>query len=101
MCRGQGLPWVFSSIAQPCLLLLLYYMCTYAWCVVSGGKGKCFGVSVLHPLVYGFWGSVSGSAFTHSAILPALALKPSLSLNLEVRDPLVSEPPVLGDVYRL
>lgn len=75
-------------------------MCTYAWCVVSGGKGL-FGVSVLHPLVYGFRGSVSGSAFTHSAISPTLALRPYLSPNLELRDPLVSEPPVLGDVCRL
>lgn len=68
-----GVALGISSIAQPCVLLLYVYICMVC---CEWRKGQLFGVSVLHPLVYGFRGSVSGSAFTLLAISLALALKP-------------------------
>lgn len=88
-------------LQSPNLVYYYCYMCTYAWCVVSGSKGNRFGVCVLQHLCMDSGDQSLAVPLTHSASSPALALKSSLSLNLELRDPLVSEPPVLGNVYRL
>lgn len=99
MCGGQGLPWVFLQSSN--LVYYYCYMCTYAWCVVSGAKDNFLEFVFSTHLCMDSGDQSQAVPLPLLAISLALALKPYLSPNLELRDPLVSEPPVLGDVYRL